>query len=96
MPTFELDPKVPMIVARRLGLDASEILAGSLVVEAGPGGRETARWQGFRALEPGFMQRVLDEAAGLPVCRVCGCTDNAACSPPCSWAEPDRCTSCPS
>jgi hypothetical protein len=27
-------------------------------------------------------------------CRVCGCTDLQACSPPCSWAAADLCTAC--
>lgn len=27
-------------------------------------------------------------------CRVCGCTDYAACSPPCSWIEADLCSAC--
>ena len=39
-------------------------------------------------------------AAGhLPVpdvraCRVCGCTDDAACSPPCWWVGEDLCSAC--
>lgn len=24
-------------------------------------------------------------------CRVCGCTDDAACDPPCAWADDDLC-----
>lgn len=28
--------------------------------------------------------------AGLDVCRVCGCSDLSACSPPCSWANPEH------
>lgn len=29
-------------------------------------------------------------------CLVCGCTEEAACSPPCAWANPERtlCTKC--
>lgn len=27
-------------------------------------------------------------------CRVCHCTENNACRPPCSWAEPGLCTLC--
>ena len=30
----------------------------------------------------------------MKTCRVCGCTETRACIPPCSWAEPDLCTSC--
>lgn len=27
-------------------------------------------------------------------CRVCGCTENHPCDPPCSWVEPDLCSEC--
>jgi hypothetical protein len=27
-------------------------------------------------------------------CRVCGCTDDHACNPPCAWFEPTLCTTC--
>lgn len=27
-------------------------------------------------------------------CRTCGCTDNAACTPPCWWVTPDLCSAC--
>jgi hypothetical protein len=27
-------------------------------------------------------------------CRVCGCTDETACFPPCSWVAPDLCSAC--
>lgn len=27
-------------------------------------------------------------------CRRCGCTDDHACTPPCSWVEPDLCSRC--
>lgn len=29
-----------------------------------------------------------------PFCRGCGCTEAAACSPPCHWVEPDLCSAC--
>lgn len=32
--------------------------------------------------------------AGAGVCRVCGCTDDDACDPPCEWVEPDLCSTC--
>lgn len=33
--------------------------------------------------------------AGIgPVCRGCGCTEDAACNPPCHWVEPDLCSAC--
>jgi hypothetical protein len=28
------------------------------------------------------------------MCRLCGCTDEHACEPPCSWVELDRCSGC--
>ncbi len=31
---------------------------------------------------------------GFVRCRVCGCTEEDACSPPCGWAEDDLCTTC--
>jgi hypothetical protein len=27
-------------------------------------------------------------------CRMCGCTNDNACEPPCHWVEPDLCSSC--
>jgi hypothetical protein len=27
-------------------------------------------------------------------CRLCGCTDDHACNPPCSWVERDLCSAC--
>lgn len=35
----------------------------------------------------------LDCEAG-DYCRVCGCTQNNPCEPPCGWAEEGLCTSC--
>ncbi|HEY9344206.1 MAG TPA: hypothetical protein VIQ53_02790 [Inquilinus sp.] len=29
-----------------------------------------------------------------PICGACGCTDNDACRPPCSWVEPNLCSAC--
>jgi hypothetical protein len=40
------------------------------------------------------VQREADVAAGLPACRECGCTENAACVGGCSWAAPDLCSRC--
>lgn len=31
---------------------------------------------------------------GFVRCRVCGCTEIDACSPPCSWAEDNLCSHC--
>lgn len=38
--------------------------------------------------------RFVDRAYGLPSCRVCGCTEHAACDRGCWWIEPDLCSSC--
>lgn len=53
------------------------------------------------ARRPGTLspeeQRAADVAAGLPVCRGCGCTDNAGCDEGCSWVpgvEPPVCSAC--
>jgi len=37
---------------------------------------------------PRWMVRLDDVMAGGPWCLLCGCTDNAACDPPCGWAGP--------
>ena len=29
-----------------------------------------------------------------PICRECGCSQNDACFPSCSWVEPDLCSAC--
>lgn len=29
-----------------------------------------------------------------PSCRVCNCTEERACVPPCYWAEPNLCSAC--
>ena len=34
------------------------------------------------------------EVLGERSCRVCGCTQLAACHPPCWWAGPDLCSAC--
>lgn len=33
--------------------------------------------------------------AELRACRLCGCCEDRACSPPCSWSGPDLCSACP-
>ncbi|WP_460836499.1 hypothetical protein [Nocardioides marmoraquaticus] len=32
--------------------------------------------------------------AGIRVCKSCGCTDDAACDPPCWWVERYLCSAC--
>jgi hypothetical protein len=32
--------------------------------------------------------------SAAPACRVCGCTDEHACNPPCAWFDPTLCTTC--
>ncbi len=36
----------------------------------------------------------LEDAAAWLKCRVCGCTEQAPCSRPCSWAQEDLCDLC--
>ena len=43
-----------------------------------------------------WLQRTLDVGLGGASCRRCGCTDNAACNPPCYWVETDLCSACQS
>lgn len=33
---------------------------------------------------------------GEAICATCGCTDSAACEPPCEWTRPGRCSNCES
>jgi hypothetical protein len=44
-----------------------------------------------RAVLSGLVVGVLGD---LRVCRVCGCTQDRACSPPCYWVDADLCSSC--
>ena len=44
--------------------------------------------------ELGEEQILIEEEELLTACRVCGCTELAACYPPCFWAEPDLCSAC--
>ena len=37
---------------------------------------------------------VFDEADLSRACRICGCTELAACPGGCAWAEHDLCTAC--
>lgn len=63
MPKLKQDDKgaeVERIIAKRLGLDPSQIIAGSILCE-NDGGRETVRWSGLSVVEPGFLQSVFDE-----------------------------------
>jgi hypothetical protein len=32
--------------------------------------------------------------SGARQCRVCTCTDEHACNPPCAWFDPTLCTTC--
>lgn len=36
----------------------------------------------------------LEQDADFCACAFCGCTNEAACWPPCSWIAPDRCSAC--
>lgn len=38
--------------------------------------------------------RLAERALGRPYCRVCGCTEYAACPDGCFWAEADLCSHC--
>lgn len=40
------------------------------------------------------QRRIKVDRNGLVRCRVCRCTSQDACSPPCSWVDVDLCSSC--
>ncbi|TXL72519.1 hypothetical protein FHP25_24810 [Vineibacter terrae] len=40
------------------------------------------------------LARLVDKLEGGRVCRICGCTDHAACPGGCSWHERDLCSAC--
>lgn len=52
------------------------------------------------AHDVGLLVDVVDElvralqSAEVRRCRICGCTEDAACSPPCWWVEADLCSAC--
>lgn len=78
-------------------LDGSPAI--QVLVELEPGDLEAIQASGHLwltlltgALPPWSMSPA--EVAGR--CRVCGCTDDRACSPPCSWADPQHtlCSAC--
>jgi hypothetical protein len=41
-----------------------------------------------------LLARRLERALGGEACRVCGCTQHAACAGGCFWVEPELCSSC--
>jgi hypothetical protein len=45
------------------------------------------------ALEAPDGSPLIPSGVGL-ICRDCGCTNNDACHPRCSWVEPDLCSAC--
>lgn len=36
----------------------------------------------------------IEERAGMPSCRACGCTEDDPCDEGCEWAEADLCSAC--
>ncbi len=66
-------------------------------------GAEDLLIEGLRErLVEAVPRNLLEDIEGEPrlpsilgaVCRSCGCTDNNACFPACSWVEPDLCSAC--
>ncbi|MEL7656176.1 MAG: hypothetical protein AAGU75_09745 [Bacillota bacterium] len=41
-----------------------------------------------------WQDYILERVQTEPVCRICGCTEDNACSGGCYWAEPDLCSTC--
>lgn len=50
-------------------------------------------WNVSEQLERELLE-AYKEVTGEYICRVCGCTNNDACTPPCSWAAEFLCTAC--
>jgi hypothetical protein len=57
----------------------------SHVIDAYP---QDGRWEA-----PDEVTPLIPTGVGL-ICRDCGCTNNDACHPRCSWVEPDLCSAC--
>jgi hypothetical protein len=54
---------VERAIAKRLGLDLSQIVAGSIRVESSDGRLERVSWQGAAWVEAGFMESVIAEVS---------------------------------
>ena len=58
---------------------------------------EQIAWQHFATIpiDPDLYPGGPDLATlGIQACRVCGCTNEAACEDGCSWVEDDLCSAC--
>ena len=84
------------LCAARYGAEVAEDIAEEVVF----GQAEWGVTEHLDELAAAILYGALgDEPPGLPtllgaVCRRCGCSEHAACFPPCGWAEPNLCTSC--
>lgn len=57
-----------------------------------------ARWSAITKLDqlqrPPHITAELDAVFDVRICYGCGCTDDNACWPPCSWIDVDQCSAC--
>ncbi len=83
---------------QRFEPEISDLIAGGfLEAEATQDGqyRFNLTAAGRAAVTPMIARQLRPEAkSGLASCRVCHCTEHQPCNPPCSWSEPDLCSSC--
>lgn len=76
--------------------------SGWMDVDVGDDDEETFLGKVDAALEAASIKTldtaipmVLGEVSGWsPICRECGCTDDAACEGGCTWVEEDLCSAC--
>jgi hypothetical protein len=79
-------PLLRQLATSRVTGDRVQVLDGTMMVRLG-------KRRAGRVLDG----RTWDEyphPAAERACRVCGCTENNACDPPCSWAGADLCSAC--
>lgn len=75
-------------------------VVGELVIPHDEEIEVTTELTGWRALRWKLSRRFTGAAEPLEfdvpprACRVCGCTDDEACWPPCHWVDTDLCSAC--
>ena len=75
------------LVVRRVTAYQKQVVDGTTMVRLG-------KLRAGRVLDGRTWDEYPRPPAPERACRVCGCTQNNACDPPCSWAGPDLCSAC--
>ena len=75
--------------SRATAFGAAESLLGDMLMDA----VSTAIGDAVPALSDDELPVPIPSLLG-PICRVCGCSEAAACEGGCAWARPDLCTAC--